>query len=82
MGDEITVKGITITGDTRLFDLFDQVPGLRQHMPEINSNFAMLNTAFGKIMAKKATIAKAADRSGMIQADLMNAIAQYIEKQA
>ena len=51
-------------------------------MPEINSNFAMLNTAFGKIMAKKATIAKAADRSGMIQADLMNAIAQYIEKQA
>ena len=82
MGDEITVKGITITGDTRLFDLFDQVPGLRQHMPEISSNFAMLNTAFGKIMAKKATIAKAADRSGMIQADLMNAIAQYIEKQA
>lgn len=81
-GSEITVKGITITGDTRLFDLFDQVPGLRQHMPEINSNFAMLNTAFGKIMAKKATIAKAADRSGMSQSDLMNAIAQFIEKQA
>lgn len=81
-GSEITVKGITITGDTRLFELFDQVPGLRQHMPEINSNFAMLNTAFGKIMAKKATIAKAADRSGMSQSDLMNAIVQYIEKKA
>lgn len=77
--DTITVKGITITGDTKLFDLFDQVPGLRQHMPKINSNFAMLNTAFGKIMAKKATIAKASDRFGMNQADLIKAIAQYIE---
>lgn len=77
--DTITVKGITITGDTKLFDLFDRVPGLRQHMPKINSNFAMLNTAFGKIMAKKATIAKASDRSGMNQADLIKAIAQYIE---
>lgn len=80
--DIVTVKGITISGDTRLFDLFDQVPGLRRHMPEINSNFAMLNTAFGKIMAKKATIAKAADRSGMSQRDLINAIVQYIEKKA
>lgn len=80
--DSATVKGITISGDTRLFDLFDQVPGLRRHMPEINSNFAMLNTAFGKIMAKKATIAKAADRSGMNQRDLINAIVQYIEQQA
>ncbi|WP_127058226.1 DUF438 domain-containing protein [Veillonella ratti] len=80
--DSVTVKGITISGDTRLFDLFDQVPGLRQHMPEINSNFAMLNTAFGKIMAKKATIAKAADRSGMNQRDLINAIVQFIEKKA
>jgi DUF438 domain-containing protein len=77
--DTITVKGITITGDTKLFDLFDQVPSLRQHMPKINSNFAMLNTAFGKIMAKKATIAKASDRFGMNQADLIKAIAQYIE---
>lgn len=80
--DSLTVKGITISGDTRLFDLFDQVPGLRQHMPEINSNFAMLNTAFGKIMAKKATIAKAANRSGMSQRDLINAIVQFIEKKA
>lgn len=80
--DSVTVKGITISGDTRLFDLFDQVPGLRQHMPEINSNFTMLNTAFGKIMAKKATIAKAADRSGMNQRDLINAIVQFIEKKA
>ena len=77
--DTITVKGITITGDTKPFALFDQVPGLRQHMPKINSNFAMLNTAFGKIMAKKATIAKASDRFGMNQADLIKAIAQYIE---
>lgn len=82
IGDSMIIKGITISGDTRLFDLFDQVPGLRQHMPTINSNFAMLNTAFGKIMAKKATIAKAADRSGMNQADLMKAIAQYIEANA
>lgn len=74
-----TVKGITLTSDTKLFDLFDKVPGLRHHMPQINSNFAMLNTTFGKIMAKNATIGKAANRSGMNEKDLIKAIAQYIE---
>lgn len=76
-----TVKGITIAPDTKLFDLFNKVDGLRHHMPQINSNFAMLNTTFGKIMAKNATIAKAAGRSGMSESELIDAISEFIEKQ-
>ncbi|MDY3973831.1 MAG: DUF438 domain-containing protein [Veillonella caviae] len=75
----LTVKGITLTPDTKLFELFDQVEGLRQHMPQINSSFSMLNTTFGKIMAKKATLQKAADRTGMNLETLMQAVAKYIE---
>ncbi len=74
-----TVKGIVLTPDTKLFDLFDQVEGLRQYMPQINSSFSMLNTTFGKIMAKKATLQKAADRTGMNILELIQQVAQYIE---
>lgn len=76
----LTVKGITLTPETKLFELFDQVEGLRQYMPQINSSFSMLNTTFGKIMAKKATLQKAADRTGMDLPTLLQAVAQYIEK--
>ncbi|WP_295238870.1 DUF438 domain-containing protein [Veillonella sp.] len=75
----ITIKGITITADTKLFDLFDKVEGLRQYMPTINSNFKMLNTPFGKIMARKATIGMACERTGMSQKDIIDAIANYIK---
>lgn len=75
----ITIKGITITADTKLFDLFDKVAGLRQYMPTINSNFKMLNTPFGKIMARKATIGMASERTGLTVNELIEAIGQYIK---
>lgn len=76
----VTVQGITITADTKLFELFEAVDGLRQHMPTINANFKMLNTPFGKIMARKATIRTACERTGMKLKELIDAIIEYIKK--
>lgn len=45
-----------ITRDTRLLDLINQYPWLKDELPKINEKFKMLNTPMGKIMMGKATI--------------------------
>lgn len=45
-----------ITRDTRLLDLINQYPWLKDELPKINERFKMLNTPMGKIMMGKATI--------------------------
>lgn len=68
----------TITEDTRLFDLFNAIPGLKQHMKNINPMFAMLNTPFAAVMAKKATIAMAAQRTNMSAKEIIKGIQDFI----
>lgn len=45
-----------ITRDTKLLDLINQYPWLKDELPKINEKFKMLNTPMGKIMMGKATI--------------------------
>lgn len=68
---------IVITENTLLFDLFKVIPGLKQHMKNINPMFAMLNTPFAAVMAKKATIGMASQRTGMSVDDLIKGIRDY-----
>lgn len=56
---------VVITSTTRLMDLLNRFPDLRNRLTEISSLFAMLRTPFGKIMAKKADVQKMSDRSGV-----------------
>lgn len=56
---------VVITPTTRLMDLLNRFPDLRNRLTEISSLFAMLRTPFGKIMAKKADVQKMSDRSGV-----------------
>lgn len=55
----------SITEQTRLADLLEQYPDLKQRLTEISPLFAMLRTPFGKIMAAKADVQKMSDRSGV-----------------
>lgn len=55
----------SITAQTRLADLLEQYPDLKQRLTEISPLFAMLRTPFGKIMAAKADVQKMSDRSGV-----------------
>lgn len=56
---------VVITPTTRLMDLLNRFPDLRNRLTEISSLFAMLRTPFGKIMVKKADVQKMSDRSGV-----------------
>ncbi len=50
------MNDMQITRDTRLLDLINQYPWLKDELPKINEKFKMLNTPMGKIMMGKATI--------------------------
>lgn len=67
-----------ITRDTRLLDLINQYPWLKDELPKINEKFKMLNTPMGKIMMGKATIVEMSKKSGMDADTLIRKLLQLI----
>lgn len=67
-----------ITRDTRLLDLINQYPWLKDELPKINEKFKMLNTPMGKIMMGKATIVEMSKTSGMDADTLIRKLQQLI----
>lgn len=67
-----------ITRDTRLLDLINQYPWLKDELPKINERFKMLNTPMGKIMMGKATIVEMSKKSGMDADTLIRKLQQLI----
>jgi hypothetical protein len=67
-----------ITRDTRLLDLINQYPWLKDELPKINEKFKMLNTPMGKIMMRKATIVEMSKKSGMDADTLIRKLQQLI----
>lgn len=60
-----------ITRDTRLLDLINQYPWLKDELPKINEKFKMLNTPMGKIMMGKATIVEMSKNPAWMQIRLL-----------
>ena len=69
-----------LTGDTKLFPLFDVIPGLKDHMIHINPNFKMLNSPLAKLMKHKATLSMVAERGEMSLDTLIQAILAFKHK--
>ena len=67
-----------ITRDTRLLDLINQYPWLKDELPKINEKFKMLNTPMGKLMMGKATIVEMSKKSGMDADTLIRKLQQLI----
>ena len=67
-----------ITRDTRLLDLINQYPWLKDELPKINEKFKMLNTPMGQIMMGKATIVEMSKKSGMDADTLIRKLQQLI----
>lgn len=67
-----------ITRDTRLLDLINHYPWLKDELPKINEKFKMLNTPMGKIMMGKATIVEMSKKSGMDADTLIRKLQQLI----
>ena len=68
-----------ITKETKLSDLLDQYPWLKEEMSKINDKFKMLNTPMGKIMMGKATISEMSKRSGMDADDIIGKLRELIK---
>ncbi len=68
-----------ITKDTKLTDLLDQYPWLKEEMSKINNKFKMLNTPMGKMMMGKATILEMSKRSGMDADAIIEKLRELIE---
>ena len=66
------------TRNTRLLDLINQYPWLKDELPKINEKFKMLNTPMGKIMMGKATIVEMSKKSGMDADTLIRKLQQLI----
>ena len=66
-----------LTGDTKLFPLFDIIPGLKDHMIHINPNYKMLNSPLAKLMKHKATLSMVAERGEMTLEALIQAILAF-----
>ena len=67
-----------ITRDTKLLDLINQYPWLKDELPKINEKFKMLNTPMGKIMMGKAAIVEMSKKSGMDADTLIRKLQQLI----
>ena len=72
------MNDMQITRDTRLLDLINQYPWLKDELPKINEKFKMLNTPMGKIMMRKATIVEMSKKSGMDADTLIRKLQQLI----
>lgn len=71
---------LPITPETRLKDLLEVHPWLKEKLPEINPAFKMLKTPLARIMIPKATVAMMSERSGMPLELLIEALTMEIEK--
>lgn len=69
-----------LTGDTKLFPLFDTIPGLKDHMIHIHPNYKMLNSPLAKLMKHKATLSMVAERGEMSLDTLIQAILAFKHK--
>ncbi len=69
-----------LTGDTKLFPLFDIIPGLKDHMIHIHPNYKMLNSPLAKLMKHKATLSMVAERGEMPLDALIQAILAFKHK--
>ncbi len=68
-----------ITKDTKILDLFNAYPALKEHLPTINENFAILSSPIAEFMLSKATIGIACERTGMSEEALIGAIKLFID---
>ena len=69
---------MNITRETKLAELLKEYPWFREEITKVNDKFSMLNSPFGKIMEKKATIAEMSKKSGMDEDVLIARITELI----
>ena len=70
---------MTLNSNTKLSDILNEYPWLKERLPEINERFRLLSTPLAKIMLKTATIADMSKRSGVAEELLIEKLNSMIQ---
>ena len=70
----------SITPETKLKDLLDADPNLKQYLFTISDKFRALDTPLARIMLPKATVEKMSERTGVALDEIISKLKQYFQK--
>jgi len=69
----------TVTKDTKLFDLLEEYPWLREEMVKVDKRFQVLNTPIGKPVMRRATVDDIRKNSGLSLEEILEKIQELID---
>ena len=75
-----TINPESITPETKLKDLLDADPNLKQYLFTISDKFRALDTPLARIMLPKATVEKMSERTGVALDEIISKLKQYFQK--
>ena len=75
-----TINPENITKETKLKDLLDADPNLKQYLFTISDKFRALDTPLARIMLPKATVEKMSERTGVALDEIISKLKQYFQK--
>ena len=75
-----TINPENITKETKLKDLLDADPNLKQYLFTISDKFRALDTPLARIMLPKATVEKMSERTGVALDEIIAKLKQYFQK--
>lgn len=70
---------IEINENTRLTDILDEYPWLKDELPKIDKKFKLLKTPIGKVMMRKADVNEMSRRSGMSVDEIISMLNDLIK---
>lgn len=68
-----------ITKDTKLKDILDAYPWLKDVLPEMDSRFKLLDSPMGKMFLRKATIGDLSKKADRSPEELIDELAKLLE---
>ena len=69
---------MNITGDTKLLDLMDQYPWLKEEAMKLSPEIKKVDTPIGRMFLKKATISDVSKRAGIPEEEIITWISDMI----
>ncbi|MBO5152603.1 MAG: DUF1858 domain-containing protein [Methanobrevibacter sp.] len=70
---------IEINENTRLTDILDEYPWIKDELPKIDKKFKLLKTPIGKVMMRKVDVSEMSRRSGMSVDEIISMLNNLIK---
>ncbi len=67
-----------ITRDTRLSDLVAEYPWIKEELFRISDRFRMMDSAAGRLLLRRVTVAELSRRSGMSEEALIGKLTSFL----